>query len=212
MRIKYLKFKNWLIVSVMSLFGLSACHCNKEVAKQDDEKPAVTPTHPRGQVVPMYGVQPRDYKVEAADTPKTKDLPQAREPQVTVYGVPTVDYAVKGRVVDSKGKPVQGVQVTLINSDIDPDNLPDTPHWKEQMARVSDTTDADGNFNVRTTDRPWETVRLMVRDIDGKKNGEFKQQLVNPEFGEPVQGNQPMSAWKLGEKNAEVTVKLERKK
>ena len=131
---------------------------------------------------------------------------------MTVYGVPTVDFAVKGRVVDSKGKPVSGVQVTLINSDIDPDNLPDTPHWKEQMARVSDTTDADGNFNVKTTDRPWETVRLMVSDIDGKKNGIFEKQLISPDFGEPVQGNQPVSAWKLGEKQADVIVELKVKK
>lgn len=208
MKIRYLKFKNWLLVSIMSLFGLSACHNNKDVVKSDVSSKENPPKIDRNQAIAMYGVPARDYQMKTKETPPLKDMPQAREPQVTVYGVPTVDFAVKGRVVDSKGKSVPGIQVTLINSDIDPDNLPETPHWKEQMSRVSDTTDMEGNFNVHTTDRPWETVRLMVRDIDGKKNGSYENQLVSPDFGELEQGNKPVSSWKLGEKTAEVTVEL----
>ncbi|MBO7489457.1 MAG: radical SAM-associated putative lipoprotein [Bacteroidales bacterium] len=219
MKIKYLKLKNWLLVSAMSLFGLSACHCHKDVAKQEENN---KPEKPRfeDRVVPMYGVQVRDYRVEALDdgskpqvdpaNPKTQ--PQPREPQVTVYGVPTVDFAVKGRVVDGKGKPVKGLQVMLLNSEVDYENLPDTPHWKEQLKKVSDTTDADGRFEVRTSDRPWETVRVMVRDIDGAKNGTYEQQLVDVDFGEPKPvGNRPISSWNLGEKQAEVTVKVNKK-
>ena len=209
MKIRYLKLKNWLLLSAMSLLGLSACHSHKDAAKSEVNKDKETPGFDSRQVIAMYGVPARDMRTE---TGEVNEQPQPREAQVTVYGVPTVDFAVKGRVVDANGKPVKGLRVTLINSDIDPDNLPDTPHWKEQMARVSDTTDAEGNFNVRTTDRPWEKVRVLVTDIDGKENGNFEQQLLDVEFGEPVQGNKPVSSWNLGEKNAEVTVKMKDKK
>ena len=210
MKIKYLKLKNWLLVSAMSLFGLSACHCHKEAVKsEEDNKPAKPRVEDR--IVPMYGVPARDFRVESIDTLAPKDLPQPREPQVTVYGVPTVDFAVKGRVVDAKGKPVKGLQVMLVNSEIDTDNLPDSPYWKEQLKRISDTTDAEGNFEVRTTDRPWEKVRVMVSDIDGEKNGAFKRELVDVDFGDPQPTGGPVSSWKLGEKKAEVTVTVNRK-
>lgn len=216
MKIRYLKLKNWLLLSAMSLFGLSACHSSKEAAKADVNKDKETPGFDSRQIIAMYGVPARDMKTEnveqKAEIGGINEEPRAREPQVTVYGVPTVDYAVKGRVVDSKGKPVKGLRVTLINSDIDPDNLPDTPHWKEQMARVSDTTDKEGNFDVRTSDRPWEKVRVLVTDIDGDKNGTFEPQLLDVQFGEPVKGDKPMSSWNLGEKKAEVTVEMKSKK
>jgi len=120
-----------------------------------------------------------------------------------------VDFAVKGRVVDTKGKPIKGLQVMLINSELDPDNLPDTEFWQQRMKSITDTTDADGNFELQTTDRPWEKVRVMVRDIDGKKNGSYDSKLVDVDFGEPEQdGHQPVSAWKLGTKKGEVTVEM----
>lgn len=215
MKIRYLKLKNWLLVSLMSLFGLQACHCHKEVVKQEDKvKPSVDD---RGRVILMYGVPTTPYRVDqkaSDDATATKDNPvppKPREPQVTVYGTPTVDFSVKGRVVDEKGNPVKGVQVMLINSEIDPDNLPDTPHWMERMKLISDTTDNEGNFNVHTSDRPWESVRVLVRDIDEDENGIFEKKLMEVDFGEPKQGDKPVSSWNLGERKAEVTVEMKHK-
>ncbi len=217
MKIKYLKLKNWLLVSAMSLFGLSACNCHKEAAKAVDNDNNRERSGVDNRAVPMYGVPASNYRVEAlegdskpqSDPSDPKTQPEPREPQVTVYGVPTVDFAVKGRVVDGKGKPVKGLQVMLVNSEIDTDNLPDSPYWEEQLKRISDTTDAEGNFDVRTTDRPWEQVRVMIRDIDGAKNGTYEKKVVDVEFGEPEGGR---DRFRMGEKKAEVTVKVERKK
>ena len=209
MKIKYLKLKNWLLVSVMSLFGLSACKCHKQVVSDNPKDGNIEA--PDTVMRPMYGVPATDYRqqVEQPVAPKVVEQEPPREPQVTVYGVPTVDYAVKGRVVDPAGKPVKGVQVMLINSEIDPENLPESPYWDEQLKRIADTTDAQGNFEVCNTDRPWEQVRVMVRDIDGAKNGKFENQVLDVEFGEPEGGS---GNWKLGERKAEVTVKMKRKK
>ena len=113
---------------------------------------------------------------------------------------------------DGKGKPVKGLQVMLVNSEIDTDNLPDSPYWEQQLKRISDTTDAEGNFDVRTSDRPWEKVRVMIRDIDGSKNGNFEKKIVDVDFGDPEPTGGSVSSWKLGVKKAEVTVKVERKK
>ena len=226
MKIRYLKLKNWLMLSVMGLLGLSACSSNKGIAKSEGDKPKEPTGVDQPAAVPMYGVPPRTLQTIDSDVadnqqgtpdttakpPKNVVPPQAREPQVTVYGVPTVDFCVTGRVVDAAGKPVKGLMVTLVDSRIDPDNLPDNEYWNAELARMSDTSDAKGTFEVRGTDRPWEEMRVLVRDIDGTKNGSFQSQLVDVKFGEPESGDKPVSKWKLGEKKAEVTIKMKRKK
>ena len=37
MKIKYLKLKNWLMVTAMGLLGLSACRSGKDIAKDGDK-------------------------------------------------------------------------------------------------------------------------------------------------------------------------------
>lgn len=220
MKIRFLKFKNWLIVTAMSVLGLSACRHNKVMATGDNN--AKEPQYVDSNVIePMYGVRQRDF-VDSVGADKTPDVsqqpaqpvvqPKPREPQVTVYGVPTVDYCVKGSVTDHNGKPVKGMQVILIDSRIDPDNLPDNEYWKFEMRRMSDTTDEKGSFEVNGSDRPWEKMRVLVRDIDGSKNGSFQDQLVDVQFGDPESGDKPVSQWNLGTKNAEVAIKMKRKK
>ena len=214
MKIKYLKLKNWLLVSVMSLFGLSACNCHKQVAAPADNKDNTE--HPGDMdnlARPMYGVPATDYRQQTDKPAEPKVVVQEppREPQVTVYGVPTANFAVKGRVVDANGKPIRGVQVTLVNSNDDTEGLKNMSEqdFPPMLTPHSDTTDVHGNFEVKNTDRPWETMSIVVRDIDGTKNGKFDNQVVSVEFGDPEGGG---DKWNVGVKKAEVTVKLKRKK
>ena len=37
MKIRFLKLKDWLLMTVMGLMGLTACHSSKEVAQQPVE-------------------------------------------------------------------------------------------------------------------------------------------------------------------------------
>lgn len=224
MKIKYLQLKNWLLLSVMGLLGLAACHSQKNLSKdggKSKDSDDVDITEP----LLMYGAPTSDLKADTlklaernADPMPTPQVtivqqPQPRDPQVAVYGVPTVDFCVKGRVTDASGKPIKGMQVILVDSRIDPDNLPETPYWVEELRQQTDTTDAQGNFQVNGSDRPWEQMRILVTDIDGAKNGgSFQTQLVDVQFGEPEDGNKPVSKWNLGVKNAEVAVKMKRKK
>lgn len=207
----------------MGLLGLSACRHSKDIANDGDKG-----KDPKGfdHEIPavMYGVPERDLSTTVISTESEKDtvVPDKskhvdqvgpREPQVTVYGVPTVDFCVKGRVTDANGKPVKGLQVMMVDSRIDPEYLPDNEYWRGELARMSDTTDANGAFEVNGSDRPWEKIRVLVRDIDGAKNGSFQQQLVDVDFGDPERaGDKPISKWKLGTKTAEIAVKMKRKK
>lgn len=228
MKIKYLKFKNWLLVSLMSLLGLNACRSGKEVVsdKTDVEGPT-----PRNEIMLLYGVPPRDYqKIERAeevkDTPKEEPADPKSDPEdvvipsnpprnqmIAMYGVPTVDFSLKGRVVDAHGKPVKNAQVILLNSNIDADAdyLPDTEYWQNYIKKVSDTTDAEGNFEVKTTDRPWEQVRVLVRDVDGKDNGSFRNEVFQVDFSDAEQVEQPQGWYQGTKEKKDVTLSVKEK-
>lgn len=228
MKIRYLKFKNWLILSLMGALGLGACHSQKEVAT--DENPR-TEVRPRNEAMLLYGVPPVNYQQKDAVPPSdgkiVNDGPeivpdgdkksdpavkeQPREEQPLMYGVPTVNFKAKGKVVDAQGRPVKGVQVVLLNSNIDADNLDaaNPEYMKEYIRQSGDTTAADGTFECQTNDRPWDSQKLLVRDIDGKANGSYKDDLITVDFPKPKDKN--MSGWNLGTVEKTVTVKLKKK-
>lgn len=183
MKIRFLKVKNWLLMSVMGLFGLTACHSSKDVAqsgKAGDD--AVAQPSPRNEVALMYGV-------------------------------PTMDYVVKGRVLDNNGKPVQGAQVVLLNSSIDitPDNMmEDNKNVRSYLNDVADTTNANGEFRTKVSDVPFDTQRLIVRDIDGEKNGSFVSQMIDVKFTEADQVAKG-EGWYQGSREKDVDITVESK-
>ena len=87
MKIKFLKLKNWLLLSLMGTLGIGACHSSKDVAQ--------------------------------APEPEPENQPRPRSEMALMYGVPTMDYVVKGKVLNTDGKPVKGLQVVLVNNNID---------------------------------------------------------------------------------------------
>ena len=213
MKIKYIKLQNWLIAGVMSLFGLSACHSHKDVIESDNKPIEGKTIKDREPAKLMYGGPERDYNVLKAVENKNVVV-EPREPQVTVYGVPTADFAIKGRVVNSSGKPIKGLQVALLNRDFPEDAIPPKEEWNDSFVReVSDTTDANGAFEIRANcRRPWDEMKVLVRDIDGAKNGKYQQQMVDVEFGEPKSDDESGNKWRQGVKYAEITVKMKVKK
>ena len=182
MKIHFLKVKNWLLLTAMGLFGLTACHTAKEPARSAD--PA-TPEPTPGKV---------SDRGEAA----------------VMYGVPTMNFVVKGTVRDAQGTPVKGLQVTLLNQnvDIDPEHMQeDNPYVLNYLKRASDTTDAQGAYECHTSDVPVESQQVMVRDIDGEANGSYESQMFEVKFTE---GDQTANrqGWNMGtrEKKVDITV------
>lgn len=182
MKIRFLKVKNWLLVTAMGALGLSACHSSKEVAQGGTDESQIDDTKPRNEIALMYGV-------------------------------PTMDYVVKGRVIDAKGNPVQGMQVVLLNSsiDIDPEHMmEDNKNVQSYLNEVADTTNAQGEFRTTVKDVPLDTQRLMVRDVNGEKGGLFESQMIELRFTPEDQVNQ-REGWYQGSREKDVDITVDEK-
>ncbi len=185
MKIRFLKLKNWLLMTAMGLLGMTACHSPKEATK--------------GTQPPL---DPKDPVVE----------PDARNFAV-MYGVPQMDFRLSGRVVDAEGRPVEGMQVVLVNQtiDISPDYMQeDNPHVQQYLRSASDTTDAEGRFEASVRDVPVESQRVIVRDIDGEKGGSYQSQMLEVKFG-PEDQTEQGSKWYQGQRSKEVEIVVEEK-
>lgn len=183
MKIHILKLKNWLLMTLVGALGLSACHSTKNAATpQPAEEPQV-------------------------------DTPKPRDPVVVMYGVPTMNFVVKGKVTNDDGKPVKGLQVILLNRNVDimPDDMhEDNPYVQNYIHQSSDTTDAEGNYMVRTSDTPADKQQMIIRDIDGAENGQYKNMLLDIDYREAAQ-TQARQGWNMGtrEKVEDVVVEKE---
>ena len=181
MKIKYLKLKNWLLVTVMGLFGLSACHSHKEMTAPE------------------------------TDT-QTKPTPR---PEVRVmYGVPTMNYQIRGQVKDADGRPVPNIRVNMLERNMEATaagvagERDAVERWLEDNAAV---TDKEGRFELNDRGLPQETIRLLVRDVDGKENGDLNDQLIQVRVHQGDIDTEGANGWNQGTFKKELTVKMENK-
>ena len=58
---------------------------------------------------------------------------------------------------------------------------------------------------------PQEEVRLMVRDVDGKENGEFKNRIVEMQVTPENVDKTNAGGWNQGTFSKDVKIKLENK-
>ncbi len=186
MKIRFLKMKDWLLMTAMGMLGLTSCHCGKEVAQEPQQ-----PTKPTKN--PVETIDPGNMAV--------------------MYGVPQMDFQVKGRVTDTQGKPIKGMQVILVNQsvDISPEYLQeDNPYVQDYIRTASDTTDAEGRFEAHTRDVPVETQRVLVRDIDGDQNGRYEDQVIEVRFT-PEDQTEPGQKWYQGQRTKEMNITVQKK-
>lgn len=187
MKIKYLKLKNWILVSLMGVLGLAGCHCSKNAT-------ATTP----------------------ADDPETEKgiVAPPDEPIRLMYGVPTMQFHVRGQVQDAKGRPVKDIRVNLLerNMDIEGTTLQGDPGAIEKWLQGTEVrTDKEGRFEILNSGLPQEEVRLLIRDADGKANGDFHDQLLQMKVESSDMDRTDAAGWNQGTFKKEVKVKLEKK-
>ena len=90
------------------------------------------------------------------------------------YGTPYAEYEVKGRVSDAEGAPVQGIRVSMGESQ------------SSQLDSVA-VTDAEGRFHVIHGTFPFRdnTFDIQFTDIDGEAGGGlFEEQTVGDGWDE----------------------------
>ena len=94
---------------------------------------------------------------EEPETPEVKDRGDVR----LMYGVPTMNYMIRGQVRDDKGRPVRDVRVGVLEHGIeasadtvygDPDNV------RSYLENTSVKTDKHGRFELSGSSRPWDEM------------------------------------------------------
>ena len=183
MKVKFLKLKNWLLITVMGALGLTGCHSHKKMAEPEKE----------------------------AEPVRIEDRGDVR----LMYGVPTMNYMIRGQVHDANGTPVRGIKVNMLESGMsveDGELQGDADRVREWLDGTSVTTDSHGRFTITTANgRPQQQVRLLVRDVDGKDHGEFRTQVVEMEVTGDNIDRTEAQGWHQGTYHNDVDVKLETK-
>ena len=181
MKIKFLKLKNWLIVSLMSALGLSSCHSHKQLAQPEEEQ-APRP-QPREEIRLMYGVPTMGYRIMG----QVKDR--------------------NGRPVEGVSVNLleHGGEATADTIYGDQENI------KKYLENNEVKTDKRGNFELRHDGMPREKVRVLVRDTDGKANGRYKNRLLDvPVKAENIDKTNA-GGWNQGTFSTKIDIELESK-
>lgn len=146
----------------------------------------------------------------ANTTTANSDPSNPSNPSFTdLYGNPTVNYVVKGKVVNSAGKPIQGMQVLLVNENLDITPLNVNLHNDSIRAIIeqcADTTKADGSFKVKTENIATDYMRVFLRDIDGPSHGNWENQVINISFDDS-DTKDTGHGWRAATKQKKLTIK-----
>ncbi len=81
---------------------------------------------------------------------------------VAEYGCPNADFDLSGRVVNESDEAIEGIEVKLLDS------------WEN----ASDTTNADGEYAIKTSGFPLSEISVVAVDIDGDQNGLYASDTV----------------------------------
>ncbi len=101
-----------------------------------------------------------------------------------MYGTPNIDISVAGRVTDTEGNPVCGIEVACDEGVLD--------------GRRRAYTDGEGRFLYTNNIIP-NSVKLRFSDIDGEENGgEFQTELVEVTFSEEHKTAEGDDGWNSG--------------
>lgn len=135
-----------------------------------------------------------------------QDLPEEEEMRL-MYGTPTAQFSVKGKVTDEKGNAIQGLQVILGNRFYDNSSVTYDHHY---FPVDTLTTDSDGVYQFESSRiSPIENLQVDVNDIDGAAGGgEFNSATTVVRNIEYKDGN----GWYRGKADIKVSdIKLKKK-
>ena len=118
-----------------------------------------------------------------------------------MYGSPSTTYEVKGKVLDNKGNPINGIKIVLQDDATDPN-----PYQIAESQSLE-----NGDYKIRNTISPQSKLYLSVEDIDGAANGgEFEEQTIELDFSK-VEATGDKDAWYNGTKSLEKHIVMQEK-
>lgn len=181
MKVRYLKLKNWLIATLMGTLGLAGCHCHKQIAEPE---------------------------------PEPKPVARPDEPVRLMYGVPTMDFQLRGEVRNPQGKPIRNVRINMLerNMELQGTQLQGDPEAIDRWLQGTEvSTDSEGRFELKSSGLPQDTVRLLIRDADGKENGTYQDRVVVMPVDRKDVDATKAGGWYQGTFNKEISIELEKK-
>lgn len=118
-----------------------------------------------------------------------------------MYGSPSTTYEVKGKVLDNKGNPINGIKIVLQDDATDPN-----PYEIAESQSLE-----NGDYTIRNTTFPRSKLYLSVEDVDGTANGgEFEEQTIELDFSK-VEATGDKDAWYNGTKSLEKHIVMQEK-
>lgn len=195
MKRKYLKLQHWLLATLMGTLGFTSCHCHKQLATEKTVDTVTVPDEPQRPTPPSQNIEQRDENR-------------------LMYGVPTMNYMIRGQVKNPKGKPVKDIRVNLLERGMqtEADSIVGNPdRIKEWLDNTGVATDAEGRFEIKDAGLPLEEVQLMVRDVDGKQNGSHKNKVVKVAVTPEMVDRSNAHGWDMGDLKMDLNIKLDKK-
>ena len=118
-----------------------------------------------------------------------------------MYGTPSADYEIKGKVLDADGDPIKGIKVEVQTYVVRPE--PVTIQRKFSLD--------DGTYDASVQTFPVNKLRLVAQDVDGAENGgEFVERTIELDFSK-VEATGDKGAWYSGKFSIEQDIVLEEK-
>lgn len=195
MKRNFLKLQNWMLATLMGALGFTSCHSHRQLAVDTVVDTTSIPTPPPQPEKPIQKTEPRD------------------EIRV-MYGVPTMNYTIRGQVKDPKGRPVKDLKVNLLERgmETEADSVVGDPervnHW---LDGTNVLTDENGRFEITNSGLPLDEVKLLVRDTDGKKNGSLKNQVVTVQVTPEMVDRSNAYGMNVGDLNMDLSIKMKNK-
>ena len=118
-----------------------------------------------------------------------------------MYGTPSADYEIKGKVLDADGDPIKGIKVEVQTYVAGPEPIPIIRKFSLD----------DGTYDASVQTFPVSKLRLVAQDVDGAENGgEFEEKTVELDFSK-VEATGDKGAWYSGKFSIEQDIVLEEK-
>jgi len=126
-----------------------------------------------------------------------------------MYGSPSAHFSVKGKVTDESGNPIQNIEVSFHGVTNYEGQDYAVPNQCEPVK-----TDTKGTYLIETSSiRPYTTIQVNVKDIDGSANGgEFASDSLRNSTYVFIKDKKDKDSWSIG--TADITmpdIKLKKK-
>lgn len=118
---------------------------------------------------------------------------------VDEYGTPHADYSIKGSVKDKDGNAIPGIKVSM-----------SFRHSELEDTAAVTTSDEKGKYSLNQTEFPSSEIKIIAEDVDGEKNGLFKNKTEKITIKSDDYKNSS-GAWFYGTVEKEVNFQLEEK-